>query len=373
MNNQTDFCILGAGLAGLSLADALSTYDISSIVIDKNAVGSGASGTPGGLVNPATGRRAKKSWKAEKCYEAIAQNLEKVQAQSETNFYKNNGLLRPALLEKMARKMKEQHQTTSWPDGWCQWKTESEIKEIHPGVKCVNGGLWLPIGLTVDVGQYMNAYAKYLENQGITILTGQKPQEIHQKKQWHIELEDTTIHADHLVYATGHYTGESDYWDWLPINLIKGQVARFKSTEGPLSFSHSISSLGYMAHIGADDTFVQGSTYEHDFNHLNPDKEGEQYLRKRMRRTLPQLEEQCEVVEQWAGVRTSTPNYKPIIGEHPTYQNLHVFTGLGSKGLLYGKFLAEHFAEHLTNGRLLFPEVAITRFQYNQLQESPVD
>ena len=365
MSHQIDFCILGGGLAGLSLADSLADRDISCLIVEKNDIGSGASGTPGGLVNPATGRRAKKSWKAEQCYEAIAANLEKVQSEAEKKFYVNNGLLRPALLKKMARKMRRQHENTIWPDGWCQWKSEGEIKEIHPGITCVNGGLWLPIGLTVDVGVYMTEYARYLQKNGVKIITDQKPDVIQKEKGWLIELESETVRTKNLVFATGHYTGETKYWNWLPINLIKGQVAKFRSKNGALSFSHSISSLGYMARLDEDDTFVQGSTYEHDFEHLNPDKEGEQYLRKRMKRTLPELEPNCEIADQWAGVRTSTPNYKPILGLHPEYNSLHVFTGLGSKGLLYGKFLADHYADHITNGTPLFPEIAVSRFKKN--------
>jgi glycine/D-amino acid oxidase-like deaminating enzyme len=361
MGHQADFCILGAGLAGLSLADALGDQDFSTIVIDKNSIASGASGTPGGLVNPATGRRAKKSWKAEKCYEAIAYNLEKVQTETKETFFINNGLLRPALLEKMARKMKDQYLSTSWPDGWCQWKSEDEIKEIHPGINCVNGGLWLPIGLTVDVGKYIAAYAQYLKKRSIPILVNNIPKSISNGQNWRIELTNSTVQAQHLVFAVGHYITESRYWDWLPVNLIKGQVAKFKSIS-TLLFSHSISSLGYIARLGDEKTFIQGSTYEHDFEHLDPDKGGENYLRKRMRRTLPQLEINSTIIDQWAGVRTSTPNYKPILGEHPNHKNLHVFAGLGSKGLLYGKFLAEHYANHLVEGTTLYPEIDINRF-----------
>lgn len=363
MHHQTDFCILGAGLAGLSMADALLEQNIATVVIDKNTIAGGASGTPGGLVNPATGRRATKAWKAEQCYEAIARNLAKVQEQAEESFYRHNGLLRPALLEKMAIKMKAQHEKTSWPDGWCQWKTEEEIKEMHPGITCVNGGLWLPIGLSVNVGAYLQAYARFLQEGGLQLWTDRQPVIHRAQNEWHISFDDITVQAQHLLFAIGRGTTESGYWDWLPLHLIKGQVATFRNGEEPLSFSHSISSLGYMARTGDDHTFVQGSTYEHDFEHVRPDKEGEQYLRKRMRRTLPRLEEKVTTVEQWAGVRTSTPNRKPILGRHPEHPFMHVFTGLGSKGLLYSKFLAEHYVDHLTRGTDLYPEVDIGRIK----------
>lgn len=362
MIRKTNFCILGGGIAGLSLADALLDYDIESIVVEQNKVGSGASGTPGGLVNPATGRRAKKSWKAEECFDTISSNLQKVQDYSDNTFYNQNGLLRPALFEKMARKMKEQYDETTWPKGWCTWKTEDEIQEIHPTINCFNGGLWLPIGITVDVGAYMEAYGQFLRSSSIDIYCGEKPYPITKEDYWLLELNDVTIHADHLVYATGHTVATSPFWDWLPYNLIKGQVAKFKKKSGPLSFSHSISSLGYIARLNDADTFIQGSTYEHDFSNVEPNDEGETYLQKRLKRTLPQLEKDSTIVDQWAGVRTSTPNYKPILGVHPAYSNLHVFSGLGSKGLLYGKFLADHYVNHLTTGKSLYPEIDINRY-----------
>lgn len=362
MYHQTDFCILGAGLAGLSLADELQENNFSVTVIDKNGIAAGASGTPGGLVNPATGRRGKKSWKAELCYDAIAQNLGKVQETTTQAFYLNNGLLRPALLKKMARKMKEQHENTCWPEGWCAWKGEEEIKEMHPGITCVDGGYWLPIGLTVDVGAYLRTYAAYLEHCGVDFFLHESPGIINDAAKWKVVFEAAEINAKHIIFAIGHNTAYSPFWDWLPIHLIKGQVAKFKTAGKPLDFSHSISSLGYMAVGEETDTFVQGSTYEHDFEDLRPDSEGESYLRKRLRRTLPQLEERVIMIDQWAGVRTSTPDKKPIMGRHPVHQNLHLFTGLGSKGLLYSKFLAKHYVHFLKNETALFPEIDIARY-----------
>ncbi|MDZ7681127.1 MAG: FAD-dependent oxidoreductase [Fodinibius sp.] len=170
-----------------------------------------------------------------------------MQQYSESTFYVKNGLLRPALMEKMARKMKAEYEETNWPEGWCHWKSEGEIKEIHPEINCVDGGLWLPIGLTVDVGQYLQAYANYLERRGTSFLLNQDRVYITPKDYRNIELQNTTIEARHLVFATGHAIATSPYWDWIPVNLIKGQVAKFRTTDESLDFDHSISSLGYMA------------------------------------------------------------------------------------------------------------------------------
>ncbi|MDX1586360.1 MAG: FAD-dependent oxidoreductase, partial [Balneolaceae bacterium] len=305
-----DYCILGAGLAGLSLADALQKQGMEVCVIEKDEVGAGASGTPGGMVNPATGRRATKSWKAEACYEAIAENLEKVSEFSGSPFFKNNGVLRPAITQKMADKMRERYKETNWPKGWCHWLSEDEIKERHPGIICIDGGLWLPVGITVDVGDYLKAYGSYLEGIGVRIITGFEPEPVNLSPGWEIRNHTYHIRADHLVYATGYGTLSVEFWKEVDFHPIKGQVATFQSESGSLGFDHSISSLGYMANLvgNKSNTFIQGSTYEHDFEDVNPSDFGEEYLRKRLRRTLPDLEDHSKIINQWAGVRVSTPN-----------------------------------------------------------------
>jgi len=367
MSLTFDYCILGAGLAGLSLADSLQQQGLEVCVIGKGEIGSGASGTPGGLVNPATGRRATKSWKAEACYEAIAENLQKVSSYSDTPYFRNNGVLRPAITPKMAGKMRERYEETTWDEGWCHWMSEQEIKEKHPGITCVEGGLWLPVGISVDAGRYLQALASYLQEKGVHIITGLKPEPVRSSPYWEIGHDGHHIQTKNLVYATGFGTLSVDYWKDIDFHPIKGQVVTFRFESGELNFDHSISSLGYIANLKGKEehTFIQGSTYEHDFDDIQPSAFGRDYLKKRLRRTLPELEEDSEIVSQWAGVRVSTPNRKPVLGRHPEFENLHLFAGLGSKGLLYGKFLADHYTDHLVNGTGLFEEISIQRLVGN--------
>lgn len=369
---QFDAIILGAGIAGLSLADALQNCGWKVCIIEKHSVASGASGTPGAMINPATGRRATKVWRAEECYDAIVKNLDKLVGYSAQPFWHNNGVLRPAITPKMAKKMREQYEKTSWREGWCQWLSEKEIKKRHPGITCVEGGLWLPVGITLDSAGYLKAYARYLKEQPVQILEHRDCEISSGTDCWTAAVSDQDLTARHLIYATGYGTLSAKFWDDLPFEPIKGQLAIFRLPEGELNFNHSISSMGYMAKIPQfNDRFVQGSTYEHDFKEVKTSNEGEKYLRNRLARTLPELAEKIVTEELWTGVRVSTPDKKPVIGTHRRYYNLHLFSGLGSKGLMYGKFLAEHFAGYLTGGQPLLKEVDITRF-YSE-EEQPAD
>ncbi|MEX0723400.1 MAG: FAD-dependent oxidoreductase [Gracilimonas sp.] len=354
-----DFCVLGAGLAGLSISDKLIQGEASVCIIDTGDIASGASGTPLGLVNPATGRFGTKTWRAEECYSDISADLEKVQAQSPVQFYKKTGILRPAQDQKMASRMKENAEQQDWPEGWCTWLDKDEIKSINAGLHCVEGGMWLPKGLTVNSGLYLKSKTDLLKSQGLKVYTN-APYKIEEyQSPFKISLKDEKIQANCIIYATGIETKNLNPWKFLPFNPIKGQLAVFDTPKAG-DFDYSISALGYIASISKT-RFIAGSTYEHDFDHEKPDEEGAKYLAQRLGKVYPALFKEATLVDQWAGVRASSPNRKPFLGSHPKNDKMFVFAGLGSKGLMYSGYLGDLLASNILDSKPLPKEVAIDR------------
>ncbi len=363
MRNYFDFCILGAGLAGISLAYELSKEGVSICLVDPNGVAAGASGTPLGLVNPATGRYASKSWEAELCYTKVLANLELIQNTSPVQFYKRTGVLRPAMEGKIATRMNENFHSQDWPEGWIEWKDEDELKAFHPGINCVDGGVWLPIGLTVDITTYLKSFADYLSQQSIHQVYDRNYSLEKRNDLWRLNFTNIdSIKAKHVVFATGASTIKTRFWKDLTIHPVKGQLAVLEP-ESPLTFKHAISARGYMTSMNPTH-FVLGSTYEHSFDNENADQQGLDYLLGRFHKVLPQLHSNSKVVHQWAGVRASSPNRMPILGEHPSHQNMYIFAGLGSKGLLYSAYLAEYMKKYLLESRELPEEISINRLDF---------
>lgn len=352
---------MGAGLAGISLADALLRNGVSVCVIDVGEIASGASGTPLGLVNPATGRYGTKTWLAEECYHSIYSSLKETQAQTPAIFFRKSGVLRPALDEKIASKMKENYKSTNWPENWCQWLDEKEMYEVNKELSCVDGGIWLPVGLTVNISAYLKNKARILMQHEAKFITNAEYEITNKKHGFEISLSDgSKIQSANIIYTAGFDSIKNKYWDFLPLIAVKGQMATFKKTS-PLEFDYAISALGYIASL-SESEFVIGSTYEHNFEHRNPDKNGLEYLTKRMSRVYPSLIEASTLTGQWAGVRASTPNRKPILGQHPENKNLFIFTGLGSKGLLYSAYLSEIMGNYLIDSAEVPDEISIERF-----------
>ncbi len=357
-----DYCILGAGLAGISLANELLIENASVCLIDPNGIAGGASGTPLGLINPATGRYATKSWQAEKCYSAITHNLQKVQESSPVLFFKESGVLRPALESKIAERMKENVLTQNWPEHWIQWMDQQELKSFHPEINCEGGGVWLPIGLSVDVGTYLKEFEKYLVELGLKNFFNLSYSFVNRDNFWEIEFKNHQhVKANNLIFCTGSYSLEFKHWGKLPLYPVKGQLAVLESNS-PLSFSHSVSALGYITSLD-NKRFVIGSTYEHSFDYEGIDQQGLEYLLGRFNKVLPELFENSKVIHQWAGIRASTPNRMPILGKHPGLANCFIFAGLGSKGLLYSGYISKLMKDYLINSSELPPELDIKRLK----------
>lgn len=364
MRKQYDYCILGAGLAGLSVAKSLIKHgDCSILIIDPKGIAGGASGSPIGLVNPATGRYATKSWKAEEAIHIIKRNFEEVELSTGKYFYKNSGVIRPAMEQKIASRMQENLINTDWPENWCYWLGKHEMSIKFPDLENTEGGLLVNSGMTVSIPDYLNALAEHLKEDDVDIIEYLDYDLEYNDQNWRITFSDSleSIKADQLIVTAGIKSKEFDFLEDLPLIPVKGQVVTFKC-EYQFPYDTAVSALGYFASMDGK-TFVAGSTYEHKFQTEKPDDFGIEYISNRLFRVIPKLKGKVKLIDQWSGVRASTPDRMPIVGYHPNFENCIVFAGLGSKGLLYSAYIGEKIGLYLSkNNEVLPEEISINRF-----------
>ncbi len=360
--NRYDVCILGAGLAGMHTAIELHEAGLSVCVVDPKSVAGGASETPVGLANPATGRFANRSWEAERCLEKLTARLEQISTSTGQKFYRNSGVLRPALSEKIAGRMRENVIQNEWTTGMVEWKSSAEIEGMHPGLTSVEGGVWVPVGLTVLIPDYLHAMHSFLKQHAVDFMLGSEYSYHSKNDLWEIHFDDqNSIAAHRIVVCAGIYSKNIECSKHLPFHAVKGQTALLKSDQ-PISFDHAVSAQGYFSKTDKNE-FVLGSTYEHNFEHENPDEQGKEFMLNRFKNVHPKLAASSQVISQWAGVRASTPDRKPIIGRIPTKKNLFVFAGLGSKGLLYSAYGAGLLKDFMLNDHPVPKEVSVERFK----------
>ena len=366
MNYSVDVAILGAGISGLSIADACIQKNKSCAVFDISEPGNGTSGAPGMLVNAATGRRAKKSWEAENGYSYIHSFLRRVSGTSKHIFFEENSVLRPALTEKLAENFQNSNTKYDWPDGWVEWISKERVNADYPYIDNDYGALMIKNGLTVNGHLFLKACSDYLISLGMHGFYHQKTDFRLENGRWHLSIDNSDyVSAAYLVDARGFSQTRSKEWNFIPFHNIKGQTATFSYAE-PLPLCSSISSLGYMAYMDTyPNKLTVGSTYEHEFDSLDPDEDGLDYLLKNLKSTLPGLSENYESVNQWSGVRTTVPDRKPVTGPHPDIAKFFVIGALGSKGLLLGRYVAEILVNYIFDEYDIDKSIASNRFFKN--------
>lgn len=365
---DVDYTIRGAGIAGLSLADELLQRNRTVAITDKAHPGSGSSGAPLVLINPATGRRAKMVTDAEHSVSLISDLLHRVREYSGASFFAQNGVIRPALDPDLAKDFKRSPEKYAWPDSsWVRWLEKETFAERYPYFGETFGGLVIKQGFTVNAEQYTKLLSRYLESKGL---------QTHYNTHSDIRLAASeppflialasgeNFTSGKVIDATGGGVKNSPEWDYLDFKTTKGQLLdlRFHT---PLNLKESISSMGYFAfHPETPDRLIVGSTYEHHYEDLKPDRSGKEYLYKKLDRTLPGLSEQSHSVEMWSGERVSMKDHNPVLGEHPVLKNRYLFSGLGSKGMIQGRYLAKMLVEWIENHKPVDPDFSLDRFRY---------
>ncbi|NGP86721.1 NAD(P)/FAD-dependent oxidoreductase [Fodinibius halophilus] len=361
---MSDFyaAVFGAGICGTAIANELNKKGKRVLLVDPY-VSENAPGPPAGLVNPATGMRAKLCWNGKACYDALRNQIETLIEYSGCNdLISDTGVLRPAINEKLAKNFKKALDKYDWPEGWVRWMGEEEIQELNPEIAPNLGGLYLECGYTVYVDNYLNTYRKYLREQGVTCRYEEADYCYNSSSgQFTIEVGEEEITADHLIVAAGYRTPEFEEWSGLPLEGVKGQIVQFEAQED-LAWDHAVSAKGYSMRRGKRQLIV-GSTYEHNFDSLDTTEEAYERIAGKLDIMFADISSKLTKQVQMAGVRVTTPNRLPVIGRHPEQEQLCIYTGMNSKGLLFSHHVASLLTKHLVDGEEIPEELNVRRFE----------
>ena len=390
---RCDYGIIGGGLSGCLLAYYLLQQGKKVCLIEQNTIGSGASGTPLAMINPATGRFAKKGTNS---VESIAQieALQKLNPFSTAQDYiQKRKILRPCFDSEIAQKTYQNYLYDDWGPGIAEWLTSEEVKEQFPLINSCYGALVVHKGYVVNPKKYLHHLVEWLKDEpSFTLLEGYKDLEAESDLRNYADLPKTPkyfairgseveLQANKLVHCTG---AEEIINKMIPGVIVKGQTLQFqwmdsvKDTKSSvrdgnndnmvgnnwssLLKKYAISAQGYLCSLDGRN-MVLGSTYEHRYTSPKPDTKGKQYLINKLNRIHDQLSNKIVNESMWAGLRFSTPDRMPIMDELPTYKGHYVFRGLGSKGLIYSHYYAKVFSKYLCGKGFLSKEVRLSRFK----------
>ncbi|MDI1327872.1 MAG: FAD-dependent 5-carboxymethylaminomethyl-2-thiouridine(34) oxidoreductase MnmC [Brevundimonas sp.] len=321
--------IVGAGIAGASLARAFAALGVRPTVVEADRPGAAASGFPAGLVTPRLDAGdpgigalfAQALERARALYEAVP---DAIVAQ---------GVLQLEQQPRDAGRFGKIAAQPVWPEG-AMAVVDAGAASGRLG-EPVGGGLFMAGAMALRPAPVLERWL----GEADAVVADVARLEPHGEG-WRLAdgRGGTIVEADIVVIAAGW--GAARLWPEGPLAPVRGQADWVEgATMPPVAWG------GYAVPTG--DGFLFGAT--HDRGDVSTEVRAADSVRNRaaLAARLPGLAARVEAAgsgQARAAVRATTPDRLPLAGAVPGRAGLFVLGGLGSRGFCAAPLLAEHVA-----------------------------
>jgi glycine/D-amino acid oxidase-like deaminating enzyme len=164
------------------------------------------------------------------------------------------------------------------------------------------------------------------------------------------------LKAKNVIFSEGYKVIHNPYFNYLPFQPVKGEILLVKiKGSTPLKI---LRDKMFICPVGKDLYWV-GSGYEWK----NLDEVTTTLHKEKMMHFLDNiLTVPYEIIDHKAGVRPSTKDRRPILGQHPNHRRVFIFNGLGTKGTSLSPYWSKKMMEFMKETYLLPREVDLKRF-----------
>lgn len=343
---------MGLGIAGLNICHQLEKAGKSFIVID-NCPENSASLIAGGIYNPIALKRKLKSWMVDELFPIMVETHqeldEKLGIQS---LHHDFPILKPI----------------SSKDEVTEWKQVIEEGRLFPYVDSIEetvpagpfksdvfASVTIKKSGFVRIEKLLLAYREYLKESGKLMDEDfdYSSVKLHQNG-----IDYKEIKTDRIVFSEGRFISENPYFSWVPFKPTKGQILSVKA-DSSLTPDRIYNQQFLLFPTEEKDIFKLGATYEWDKLDEIPTAASTQELLAKAKKTL---RVQFEVLEEKAAIRPTVIDRRPVIGVHPEHENLFLFNGMGTKGVMIAPYFAKHLIDFIYDNQELDTEVNLNRF-----------
>ena len=347
MQEKVKYLIVGQGLVGTWMSYFLQQRQISFKIINDTTIQC-ATSVASGVINPVTGRRIVQTWMidtllpfAVKAYSALGETLG-------INIIKKS----PAILLHPSEQMKESFDYRLSHDNVYLFKNDpdtlSSFFNTPFGTGAIDECYW------IDLNKMLSTSRLSLQTQGNYIESN-------------FDLQDLSliengvcwknIQAEYVIFCDGINGLQNNYFSKLPFAPNKGEALIIKVPG--LATDHI-----YKSNIAiipwVDDLFWVGSSYEWSFDNMAPTA---QFKEKMIVALDTFLKLPYEIIDHLVGVRPANRDRRPFVGMHPSYSQLGICNGMGTKGCSLSPYFTNQLIDHLELGLPIEPEANINRFK----------
>ena len=353
---KADVVVVGAGVIGGAAAYFLSKAGLKVVVVERDSIGSHASGFAPGILNPLgespeyMESRLPLSVKSFQMHRELAGQLP---AESGIDYhFRQSAMLMLAFTRVEAKELKEridrlrrQEFNIRWLDSRAAHLIESRVSDE------IEGAAYLETVAEVDSYGYSLALAQAAEKYGAEVRYGQfTGLKSRGNRVTAVQLASGEINCDFAVLAMGPWTGtaSSTLGISIPVGPQKGETLRIKAP-GPPFTSLLAWNNNYNTTTRHDGLVYHGATHKDAGFNEETTVEGRDELLNNLITMVPSLTE-AEVVLQTACLRPLSDDGLPIIGEVPGWSGVYIASGHWKKGILLSPVTGSVIAELITTG-----------------------
>jgi glycine oxidase len=356
----SEVVIVGGGIAGIVTAYFLGKAGVHSVVVERDAVGSHASGFAYGGLSPLSGAGIPGPL-AEVAQEGMRLHRELAHSLPDETGIQTEFRLRPSLaLAFTEQEVRKARSVLPWqqqqPGYTVRWLDPAAAKQVEPRISDETMGAVFMEG-TADVEPYrlVLALTRAAENLGLRVrhgrVTGLKRSG---ERVTGVVLDRGEIACDTVVLALGPWSGDASAWLDLPIDVrpLKGQILRLQAPGPPLECS--VGWAGNYATTKPDGLLWTGTTEEEAGFNEHPSTEGRDRIIASLLRMLPSMTD-AQVAQHTACLRPLARDDRLLLGPVPGWQGVYMATGAGRKGILLGPAMGRLTADLITKGSVTIP------------------
>ena len=356
-SQATDVVIIGGGIAGSAAAYYLAEQGISSTIIERTGIAAEASGYNAGGLNPLEGH----GWPdplldmALQSFRLHHELWQKVPAETGIDYHgRITSILKVALGDDELPDLRDTLATfngATEPGFSAEWLAREDVLSIEPrlspdvigGVRAVGNG-------ALDGREFTQALAAAAAKRGAQVKTASAMGlRLGQGRVESVVTSDGEVPCGALLIAAGPWCRTAEQWldIAIPVDPLKGQIVRVQP-DGP-GLDYELIGGGSSMYAKTDGLIWCGSTEEEVGFDLSLTDEAREHILKMAVRLVPSLAN-AAVSMQTACLRPVTPDWLPIVGAAPGWDNVYISTGGQKKGILLGPAMGKGIADTIASG-----------------------
>jgi len=350
--------IIGAGVSGLLTALELVEQGCEVTIFDQQQAGHAASWAGGGILSPMYPWRYphEVNQLAKKGKQLYQYWNDKLLPQTGIDFeiHETGMLIFDEADFDIGLNYKDQYHD---PMQHCEYLQREQLESVNPHIsKQFQHAIYFPQLANVRNPRLLKSLITYLkQHPNAKIIENTWVEKFNIQHQHIQSIENSNkqyFEADQFVIATGAW---SNTWSQqlqrsIPVEPVQGQMMLFKTPEHWLPTMCMNDVMYLIPRI--DGHIVCGSSMNHLGFDQRPSVQTQQSIYKACIEMVPELKN-FPIVQQWAGLRPSSPTGIPYIGKMPELENLWANFGHYRNGLCMGPASAQLLRQLLLNQKTL--------------------